>query len=434
MRMKSLLTAAIVTMSCAGAAHAANIEFWYGNTGRIEEAILAECKEFNDSQTEHVVNCVGQGSYETSMQKAIAAYRSGQHPALIQFFDGGTLDLMLSGAVVPVQELLPAVDWADYLGGARGYYESAEGQLYAQPYNGSTLIFFGNMEELGKVGVTELPQTWEQIADAARKLKDAGHACPLVTDGHPWRLLEQFAAIHGVPIATKNNGYGGLDAEYIYNQGLIAKHMQDLADWHADGLWKLSAETKAGNYEAAFAAGECAMIVQGTGFYGTAHTALGDKLKIGLAPIYEGQTRHNTIIGGAAIYVMKGHDDATIAAAKAFLDFVREPAQQIEFIRATGYLPMTNAAMVALAEQGLVDQPEFATAQLGVDSLNMPATADTKGVRLGFLTPARDIFMEETTKVFSGQQDMQTALDNAVTRSNELLRRFEQTYANAPKP
>ncbi|WP_446720779.1 extracellular solute-binding protein [Mesorhizobium sp. L-8-3] len=429
----SLLTT-VAALGLVTAAPAAEIEFWYGNTGRIEEAIQAECKAFNESQSEHVVKCVGQGNYETSMQKAIAAYRAGQAPALIQFFDGGTLDLMLSGAIEPVQQVWPEVNWGDYLAGARGYYESSKGELYAQPYNGSTLIFFGNMEELGKVGVTKLPETFEEIEDAARKLKDSGFACPLVTDGHPWRILEQFAAIHGVPIATEHNGYGGLDTELIYNQGLIADHMKRLAEWHKDGLLRLNAETKAGNHEAAFAAGECAMIIQGTGFYAAAHTALGDNLAIGLPPIYAGHERHNSIIGGAAIYVMKGHDADQLAGAKAFLDYIRQPGPQIEFARATGYLPMTNETLAELEKQGLADTPEFATARLGVESLNMPGTEDTRGIRLGFFTPIRDAFIEETTKAFNGEQDMQAALDKAVARGNEQLRRFEQTYQGVELP
>ncbi|RUV78450.1 extracellular solute-binding protein, partial [Mesorhizobium sp. M5C.F.Ca.IN.020.14.1.1] len=302
------------------------------------------------------------------------------------------------------------------------------------PYNGSTLIFYGNMEQLGKVGVTELPDTWEEVADAARKLKASGHACPLVTDGHPWRILEQFAASHGVPIATKHNGYGGLDAEYAFNQGLIADHMKNLAEWHKEGLLRLNPETKAGKYEPAFAAGECAMVNSSTGFYAAAFEALGDKVAIGLTPLYEGKTRHNTFIGGAAIYVMKGHADDKVTAAKAFLDFIRTPAQQIEFSRATGYMPVTLTALNELVASGKADAKEFATAKVGVDSLNQPSTEDTKGIRLGFFTPARDIFIEETTKAFNGEQDMQAALDSAVKRGNELLRRFEQTYAGVELP
>lgn len=91
------------------------------------------------------------------------------------------------------------------------------------------------MDELGKVGVSEIPGTWEDVIAIAQKLKDAGHACPFSTDAHPWRVLEQFSARHGEPIASKNNGYGCLDAEYTFNEGIVATHMNNLATWREEG-------------------------------------------------------------------------------------------------------------------------------------------------------------------------------------------------------
>ncbi len=418
----------------ASAVHAANIEFWYGNTGKIEEAIQAHCAAFNEAQTVHRITCVGQGGYEAGMQKAIAAYRSRQHPVLIQFFDAGTLDLMLSDAVVPVQEIMPDAPWNDYINGARSYYETSAGELISQPYNGSTLIFYANMEMLGEAGIDEVPQTWEGAMEAARQLKDAGVACPFTTDAHPWRVLEQFSARHGAPIASNNNGYGGLDAEYTFNGGPVADHMLNLAAWREEGLVKLDQDTVAGKYNAAFNAGECAMMEASTGSYGAAYGALGNKVKISMAPMYDGVERRNTLIGGASIWVMKGHDDADYEAARSFLDFVRDVDQQIEFTRRTGYMPVTKAALASLVESGKADTLEFATAEMGVASLNQPGDENSRGIRLGFYVQFREVFKEETQKAFNGDQTMQTALDNAVSRGNELLRRFEQTYQGAILP
>jgi sn-glycerol 3-phosphate transport system substrate-binding protein len=421
-------------VATATTANAADIEFWYGNTGVIEEAIQNACSAFNESQSEHHVTCVGQGSYEAGMQKAIAAYRSGQSPVLIQFFDAGTLDLMLSNAVIPVQEISPDAPWGDFINGARSYYETSKGELFSQPYNGSTLIFYANKEMLGKAGITEIPETWAGVMDAARKLKDAGVGCPFVTDAHPWRVLEEFSARHGVPIASEHNGYGGLDAKYTFNTGLVADHLKNLAEWRKEGLVKLDQDTKAGKYNAAFNAGECAMMEGSTGSYGAAFKALGDKVMIAMAPMYKGYQRHNTLIGGASIWVMKGHSDAEYAAAMAFLNFLRQDDNQIAFTRMTGYMPVTKSALNKLVASGKSNELEFATAELGVNSLNEPGNEDSRGIRLGFYVQFRDIFMEETQKAFNGGEPMQVALDNSVNRGNELLRRFEQTYKGVTLP
>ncbi|WP_420337178.1 extracellular solute-binding protein [Roseibium sp.] len=418
----------------ATSVQSANIEFWYGNTGRIETAIQAQCEAFNAAQSEHTITCVGQGGYEEGMQRAIAAYRSQEHPVLIQFFDAGTLDLMLSDAVVPVHTIFDDVDWSDYNTGARGYYETSTGELFSQPYNGSTLIFYANMDMLGEVGVTDVPGTWEEVIETARLLQANGHSCPFATDGHPWRVLEQFSARHGEPIASNNNGYGGLDAEYTFNTGLIADHMDNLANWREEGLVRLNADTETGHYFRAFTGGECAMAEGSTGGYGSAFEALGESVAIAMAPMYEGVERRNTYIGGASIWVMKGHSDEEIEAARAFLDFVRDEDQQITFTEATGYMPVTMAALNTLLESDRAEELVFATAGLGVESLNQPGTDETRGIRLGFYVQFRDIFREETERAFNGDQSMQAALDASVARGNELLRRFEQTYQGVDLP
>ncbi len=432
--LKTSALSALALLAGTTLGQAADIEFWYGNTGTGETAIQAACSAFNEAQSVHRVTCVGQGSYETGMQKAIAAYRSQQHPVLIQFFDAGTLDLMLSGAVLPVEELAPDVDWGDYINGARSYYETSKGELFSQPYNGSTLIFYGNRELLEKAGITELPATWEGVVEAARALKAAGVDCPFATDAHPWRVLEQFSARHGLAVASQNNGYGGLDAEYVFNSGPVAQHLQNLAGWREEGLVKLDADTASGKYTTAFNTGECAMMEGSTGSYGAAHGALGEKVEIAMAPMYEGYERHNTLIGGASIWAMKGHDEAQYEAARAFLDFLRRDDQQIEFTRVTGYVPVTKSALEALEDSDDAGSLEFATAPLGVESLNQPGDDNSRGIRLGFYVQFRDVFMEETQKAFTGAQSMQAALDNAAARGNEMLRRFEQTYQGVELP
>ncbi|WP_136682388.1 extracellular solute-binding protein [Falsirhodobacter xinxiangensis] len=420
----------LAALAMTTAAHATDIEFWYGNTGSNEKAILAACEAFNASQDQDHVSCVGQGSYEAGMQKAIAAYRAGNHPVLIQFFDAGTLDLMLSGAVIPVSEAMPDAPWDSYIPGARAYYETADGKLFSQPYNSSTLLFYTNKAMLAEAGIEKTPETWEEVIAAARTLKEAGVSCPFATDINAWRQIEQFAARHGVPIATQSNGYDGLDAEYVIDQGIVAQHMNNLADWHEEGLVRFDAETKAAKYNAAFSAGECAMIEGSSGGYTSFTEALGaDAITVTLPPMYEGQTRHNTFVGGASLWLMKGHDEAEVKAAQNFLDYLRTPEAQLEFTAATGYLPVTQSALDLLESSGRADAPEFATAGPGMETLGAPGNADTRGIRLGFYVQFRDIFAEETQRAYNGDITMDEALANSVRRGNELLRRFEATYA-----
>lgn len=433
--MRSLLSkSAFALILATSGAHAADIEFWYGIRGNKADAVQAQCDAFNDAQSEHKVTCVAQGDYEEAAQKAIAAYRSGTHPVLVQFSDALTLDLMLSDAVVPVSEALPETNWSDVIGGARSYYETSKGELFSAPYNPSTLLLYANMEQLGEVGVTEIPTTWEGIMDVAQKLKANGHSCPFVTDGHPWRILEQFAVRHGEPIASKNNGYGGLDTQYTYNEGLVLEHMENIVAWREEGLFLLETDTEAGKYRGAFNSGECAMMEASTGSYAAAYEAGGDRVGLQIAPVYEDRQRFNSMIGGGALWIMKGHDTDKIAAAGAFIEFFLDDDQQLQFTEATGYLPVTNSAIAALKESGRAEEPIFAAVSIASEALGIDGNENSRGMRLGFFSEARSAFQEETTKAFNGEQSMREALDAAVERGNTALRRFEKTYAGKELP
>ena len=56
----------------------------------------------------------------------------------------------------------------------------------------------------------------------------------------------------------------------------------------------------------------------------------------------------------------------------------------------------------------------------------MPPLPFTNGMRLGNMPQIRTVIDEELESVWTGKQSPQNAMDNAVKRGNELLRRFQQ--------
>jgi sn-glycerol 3-phosphate transport system substrate-binding protein len=55
-------------------------------------------------------------------------------------------------------------------------------------------------------------------------------------------------------------------------------------------------------------------------------------------------------------------------------------------------------------------------------------TKNSRGLRLGYFIQIRNIINEELELVWNGSKTPQQALDTAVQRSNEELRKFEKTY------
>ncbi len=58
----------------------------------------------------------------------------------------------------------------------------------------------------------------------------------------------------------------------------------------------------------------------------------------------------------------------------------------------------------------------------------------SRGIRLGNFTSIRAELRSEMEAAFTGQKDIQTALNDAAARSNEILRRYEQTFRGADLP
>lgn len=90
-------------------------------SGDLGEVVAETCNRFNASQTDYEIVCVGQDGYEAAVQNTIAAFRAGQHPTIVQSFDAGTADLMLSGEFYPVQQMMNdfniEIDWSNYFPG-----------------------------------------------------------------------------------------------------------------------------------------------------------------------------------------------------------------------------------------------------------------------------------------------------------------------------
>src|SRR5450759_5771890 len=96
MKIKKLcLALAAVCAFGAGSAQAATeVQFWYANTGAIADQILVIVNKFNASQSDYKVVAVYKGTYPEAMTAAIAAFRSGKAPHILQVFEVGTATMM----------------------------------------------------------------------------------------------------------------------------------------------------------------------------------------------------------------------------------------------------------------------------------------------------------------------------------------------------
>lgn len=442
--MKTVFQAAILGAAVLPAAPAAaqtEISMWFGLGGRLQDEVLAQCDRFNAAQSEVRITCSREGTYDEILQKAIAAYRTGNHPQILQVVDRGTGTMMLSDAVVPAHDLVATygldIDWNDYFRVIGNYYADSEGNYWAFPFNSSTAMVYYNTDALAAAGYTSFPRTWEEFDQLLVDLRDkASFSCPLAWSIDLWSDMEQFSAIHNIPVATQNNGYAGLDAELVINQTPFVAHMERQLGWYRDGLVKYDPAFDA--RRSMFVNGECAMFFDSIAGYTSAQdlaAETGVKWTVAELPHNAGVTPINNLVGGAALWTMKGFTEEEYRAVGAFYAFLAEPEQQKLWSDGTGYFPVTVQAYEDLVAEGYYQRPENLNRDLAVKSLLRGEPTDlSKGIRLGNYVEIRNIITEELQKALTGDVTVQAALDTAVERSNVLLRRFEDTYAGRTLP
>ena len=432
--MGAAAVAVAVGLGASAVEAATEIQWWHAMGGALGEKVEEIARAFNEQQDEYRVTPVYKGSYAETMTAAIAAFRAGQQPHIVQVFEVGTATMMAAeGAVYPVYQLMEDADepfdQEAFLPAVTGYYTTPEGRMLSLPFNSSTPVLYVNKRAFEEAGLDpeSPPATWPEVAEAARRIMEADAAeCGFTSAWPSWIQLENLLAWHDLPFASQANGFAGLDAELEFNQEPAVRHIANMAEWQQDKVFDYGGRENTAN--AKFTSGECAMLTESSAGYAGIRETAGFEFGVGRLPYYEdvGAAPQNTIIGGASLWVLKGHEPAEYEGVASFFSYLSSPEVQADWHQFTGYLPITEAAYALTEDQGFYKENPGTDVAIG-QMTGKPPTANSKGIRLGNFVQIRDVIEEELETVWAGQKSAKQALDDAVSRGNNLLRKFEAT-------
>ena len=433
--------AAALSASAAFPQDKVKFEYWYGLSGQLGDVVQQTCDRFNASQDQYEIVCIGQDGYANAVQNSIAAFRAKQHPTVVQAYDAGTADLMMSGEFYPVHQMMAdfgiEINWDDYFPGIANYYASSKGELFSMPFNSSTPMLYINKEHYAAAGLEAFPETWEQFEENLNALKAAGQECAYGYAPSTWIDLEQFSMAHGVPIATNNNGYDGLDSEYVYNTTIHVKHMENIKRWYDENLLEIRTSQGGLNARDSFAQGECSHYFGSIASHQAVTNLVDGKFEwdVTMIPVYEGTERKNTVVGGASLWVLSGKSDDEYRGAAEYLKFLATPESEEFWSTNTGYIPVTKTGFDTLVSKGFYDNAPYKGRELALESLTYTDPGPlTRGIRLGGFIQARSEWSNEVQAALQGNKTMQEALDTAVERSNAILNKFARTYRGKELP
>jgi sn-glycerol 3-phosphate transport system substrate-binding protein len=197
-----------------------------------------------------------------------------------------------------------------------------------------------------------------------------------------------------------------------------------IGDMANKGLFSYAGRTQQG--DAKFYSGECAMFTGSTSALANIRRNAKFEWSINFIPYHDDVkgAPQNTIIGGASLWVMGGKTNNSYKGVAKYFAYLSKPEVQMDWHTSTGYVPITMAAYEMTKKSGFYEKnpgSDLATRSL----TNKPATPNSKGLRFGDYVQGREVIEEELEAVFSGKKDAKTALDDAVRRGNEILRKFQ---------
>jgi sn-glycerol 3-phosphate transport system substrate-binding protein len=401
-------------------------------SGELGKQVDKLAADFNASQSEYRVIPSYKGSYTETVTAAIFAFRSRSQPAIVQVNEIATATMTAAkGAIYPVFELMrdeqEAFSPAAYLPAVTGYYADVAGNMLSFPFNASTPILYYNKQLFRDAGLDPeaAPKTWPEVGEAAKKLRAAGAVCGFTTSWPSWINVENFSAFHNLPISTNANGFGGLDAVLTFNNPVVVRHIDQLAQWQTTKVFDYSG--RAQTAEPRFQNGECGIFIGSSATRADIKANSKFEVGYGMLPYWPdvAGAPQNTIIGGATLWVLRDRPRDEYKGVAKFFSFLSKPEVQASWHQNTGYLPVTRAAFELTRAQGFYDRNPGTSISIEEITLK-PPTENSRGVRLGSFVLIRGVIDDELEQAFSGKKSAQAAMDSAVARGNKLLRQFER--------
>jgi len=288
------------------------------------------------------------------------------------------------------------------------------GRIQALPLGLSLPVLMWNKDAFRNAGLDpdKAPKTWWELQERAGSLHDAGIKCPFTSSRFAWVHLENLSSQHGEAFAARDRK--GV-TRVALNRLVNVKHIALMASWYkSDYLHYFGSGIES---DRKFVSGECAMFTGASSLYAEASRA-GFAVGVTELPYYDDvrdATPAKVLPDGAALWILAGHTKKEYQVAARFVSFMLKPQVQLEWVRATGYLPMTPVAIEALKAAG-VAPTLLEAASHRLSERRAPTTRTKHGAGLNRM---RQILNEEIAAVWANAKPAKEALDAATTRFND---------------
>ena len=304
--------------------------------------------KFNQTHTDIQVESIFIG--QPQLPKILTAVVGNAPPDILSFDPQLTGQFIELGAIQPLDKWLDKSPLKSEISPNLWEELKLDGHLWSIPLYTSNLGIFYRPKLFQAAGITQIPKTWEELREVAKKLtidsngdnrpEQYGMLLPLGKE--EWTVFSWFPFLlsAGGEVVTNNR-------PNLTNPGAIAA-LQFWQDLLKDGSATLSSPER-GYEEDAFIAGRVAMQITGPWTY-----IIKSNVDFNVFPIPTNM-KSATVTATGNMYLMKTTPAREQAALK-FLEYVLSEEFQTEWSIGTGFLPVNLKAIQSEAYQQFINQ------------------------------------------------------------------------------
>ncbi|AFY52764.1 carbohydrate ABC transporter substrate-binding protein, CUT1 family [Rivularia sp. PCC 7116] len=317
-----------------------HLTLWQGvNPPSNRDVLQKLVDKFNQKHPNIQVDSLYVGQPDQQMPKILAAVVGNAPPDLLWFNPTIAGQLVELDALVPLDEMLNKSPVKDEIDPALFDSMKYQGKIWSVPFATNNVGIFYRPSLFKAAGIKELPKTWEEFRQVAKKLtRDIDGDNKIDQHGIFLPLGKgEFTVFIWLPFMWSGGGELAETAAQVNladNKGAISA-LQLWQDLVKDGSAILSAPER-GFETDAFVSGKVAMQVTGPWTL----TYINNDIKdgdFGVFPIPANE-RQATSIGGENLFIFKTEPEREKAAFE-FAEYVAGEGFQTEWALGTGYLP-----------------------------------------------------------------------------------------------
>lgn len=308
------------------------ITFWHAMNGEQETALQKLVDKFTKENSNITVTLQNQSSYPDLQQKITATTASPKDlPTITQAYPDWLINAMDENLVVDLKpyienKTLKFDNYDDILEGFR-QASTIDGKIYGMPFNKSTEVLWYNKTLLDKHNIA-VPKTYEEFAKASKEVKEKAN---IVGGG--------FDSLSNYYTTYLKNEDVTFDSKLDPNSEASKKAVNYYLDGIKGGYFRIAGTDK--YLSGPFGNETIALYVGSNAGEAFVKQGVGDKFEIGAAPYPAKYVMQQ----GTDLFVFSSATAEQKTAAYKLLQFLTTKENQIEWAKATGYIPVRKSAI-----------------------------------------------------------------------------------------